>query len=273
MSTGVDLLVALIGSTAAQSRIHVHVVTRHVQADQALEDNGPPRPCGAQKDQQTRRGAAICHHIQNRAERGRLIEVSGSIAVQCVQQAGHAIKEGAGARMKGHIIEGGNGEHDSGVACKHVRRPRLTIRSPQVLPMRFGANRKTFSLGSLSARRLDLDRLFEGVRFFEGVGTLPFPLWESSLSSAARAAFCRRVRADIVRVKGGNVFETSSAVCQGTGAIRCPDTGWVFRQQTGGGVSWLERVHSLMMVGLQRVARHAQTGLRSRTAPARSCDG
>lgn len=73
--------------------------------------------------------------------------------------------------------------------------------SPQVLPMRLGANRNTFSLGSLSARRCDLDRFFEGVRFLEGVGTSPLPLWESSLSSAARAAFCRRVRADIVLVK------------------------------------------------------------------------
>lgn len=45
-----------------------------------------------------------------------------------------------------------------------------------VLPMRLGANRNTFSLGSLSARMFDLDRLFEGVRFVDGVETLPLPL-------------------------------------------------------------------------------------------------
>lgn len=42
--------------------------------------------------------------------------------------------------------------------------------------MRLGANRNTFSLGSLSVRRFDLDRFFEGVRFLDGVGTLPLPL-------------------------------------------------------------------------------------------------
>lgn len=128
VSTGVDLLVALVGSTTAQSGVHVHVVARHVQADQSLEDNGPPRPCGAQKDQQTRRGAAICHHVQDRTESGRLIEVSGSISIQCIQQTGHAIQDGAGARVKGHVVEGGNGEDDSGVPCTHVRRPRSKLR-------------------------------------------------------------------------------------------------------------------------------------------------
>lgn len=39
-----------------------------------------------------------------------------------------------------------------------------------VLPMRLGANRNTFSLGSWSVRGFDLDR------FFEGVEALPLPL-------------------------------------------------------------------------------------------------
>lgn len=115
VSAGVDLLVALVGSTAAQSGVHVHVVARHVQADQALEDNGPPGPSRAQEDQQARRGAAICHHVQHRAEGGRLVKIPGSIAIQCVQQTRHAIKERTGARMEGHIVEGGNGEDDTRV--------------------------------------------------------------------------------------------------------------------------------------------------------------
>ena len=47
-----------------------------------------------------------------------------------------------------------------------------------------------------SSRAADLALFLEGVRF-EGVDTAPLP-GESSLSSAARAAFCRRVRALIV---------------------------------------------------------------------------
>lgn len=67
--------------------------------------------------------------------------------------------------------------------------------------MRFGAKRKMFSSGS--SRRADLDLLLDGVRFLEGVDTLPFPPSDSSLSvpRSARAAFCRRVRALIVNLK------------------------------------------------------------------------
>lgn len=69
--------------------------------------------------------------------------------------------------------------------------------------MRFGANRKMFSLDS--SRKDDLDLFLEGVCFFEGVDTPPLLLSDSSLSSPwpARAAFCRRVRALIVNVEGG----------------------------------------------------------------------
>jgi hypothetical protein len=63
--------------------------------------------------------------------------------------------------------------------------------------MMLGAKRKMFSLGS--SRAADLDLFFDGVRL-DGVDTEPFPLGESSLSSAARAAFCRRVRALIMKL-------------------------------------------------------------------------
>lgn len=75
----------------------------------------------------------------------------------------------------------------------------ITVRKG-ILPMMLGAKRKMFSLGS--SRAADLDLFLEGVRL-DGVDAEPFPLGESSLSSAARAAFCRRVRALIVDVCGG----------------------------------------------------------------------
>lgn len=68
------------------------------------------------------------------------------------------------------------------------------------LPIRFGMKRKMFSLLSLlsllSSRAADLALFLEEARF-EGVETEPL-LGESSLSSAAREAFCRRVLALIV---------------------------------------------------------------------------
>lgn len=66
-----------------------------------------------------------------------------------------------------------------------------------ILPIRFGVKRKMFSLLSLlSSRAADLALFLEEARF-EDVDTEPLP-GESSLSSAAREAFCRRVLALIV---------------------------------------------------------------------------
>lgn len=63
-----------------------------------------------------------------------------------------------------------------------------------ILPIRFGVKRNMFSLFSLlSSRAADLALFLEEARF-EGVDTEPL-LGESSLSSAAREAFCRRVLA------------------------------------------------------------------------------
>ena len=112
---GVDLLVALVGPAHAQRRIHVHVVTGQVQRDQTLENDGPPGPGGAQEDQQARGGAAVRHHVQDRAESGRLVEIPRRISIQCIQQTRYAIKEGAGARVQRHVIEGCDGEDDAEV--------------------------------------------------------------------------------------------------------------------------------------------------------------
>lgn len=84
-AAGVDLLVALIGATHTQRRIHVHVVTGQIQANQPLENDSPSGPGGAQEDDQTRGRAAVRDHIQHGAEGGRLVEVPRRISIQCIK--------------------------------------------------------------------------------------------------------------------------------------------------------------------------------------------
>lgn len=82
----------------------MHVVAGHVQADETLEEDGPPGPGGAQEDQETRGSAAVGNHVQHCTKGGGLVEVSCCITVQGVQQTGHRIEEGAGPGMEGHVI-------------------------------------------------------------------------------------------------------------------------------------------------------------------------
>lgn len=82
----INLLVALAGTTPAQGGIHVHVMAGHVQANQTLENNGPPRPSRAQENKQTSSGATVCHHIKHCTKGGRLVEVSRGVPIQGVQQ-------------------------------------------------------------------------------------------------------------------------------------------------------------------------------------------
>lgn len=82
----INLLVALAGTTPAQSSIHVHVMAGHVQANQALENNGPPRPGRAQENKQTSSCATVCHHIKHGTKGGRLVEISRGVSIQGIQQ-------------------------------------------------------------------------------------------------------------------------------------------------------------------------------------------
>jgi len=41
-SRGVDVLMAVIRSSHAQSRVHVNVMTRKIETDQTLKHNAPP---------------------------------------------------------------------------------------------------------------------------------------------------------------------------------------------------------------------------------------
>ena len=91
-------------------------MARQIQRYQSLEQQRPPRPCGAQEDEQAGGGAPIGHHVQHRAELCRLLEIAGRDTVQCVQQAGYAVEERAGTGVQWHVVEGGDGEDDAGVA-------------------------------------------------------------------------------------------------------------------------------------------------------------
>ena len=59
----INLLVAPARAAHHQRGVHVHVVAREIEGDEALEDDRPARESGGEEDQQTRRRAAIRHHI------------------------------------------------------------------------------------------------------------------------------------------------------------------------------------------------------------------
>lgn len=184
---GIDLLVALAGTTHAQSGIHVHVMTGHIQTNQALENNSPSRPSRAQKHQQARSCATIRHHVKHRSEGRRLVKVPRGVPIQGIQQARHTVQQRACARMQRHVVERSNREDDSRIPWK-----QSTYQNPypeaigygQNLPMRLGANRNTFSFDSRfedGDGDGDGDALFF---FFDGVFTVPLPFGDdTSLSS------------------------------------------------------------------------------------------
>ena len=99
-----------------QCRVHVDIVTSQVQADQALEGDTPSRPRGREENQQARGRAAISHHVEHCAEGGGLAVVAGGYAVKGVEEAGDRVEEGACSGVEGHVVEGGDGQDDSGVA-------------------------------------------------------------------------------------------------------------------------------------------------------------
>lgn len=107
---GINLLVALGGTTHAQSCIHVHVMASHIQANQALEDDCPARPGRAQENKKACSCATVCYHVEHSTEGGRLVEITCRIPIQGIQQARNTVKEGASTRVKWHIVEGSNGE-------------------------------------------------------------------------------------------------------------------------------------------------------------------
>lgn len=87
----------------------------HVQGDQSLEDDCPSWPSGTQENQQTCGCATICHHIKYRAKSSGLVEVSRRVSIQGIQQTRNTVEEGAGTRMKRHVVERSDSEDDTRV--------------------------------------------------------------------------------------------------------------------------------------------------------------
>ena len=171
----------------------MHVVAAEVEGNQALEEDGPAGERGAEENQQARRGASVRHHVEDGAEPRRLLKVASCVTVDGVEQARYAVQERACPRVHGHVVERSNGQHDARVAYSRVSfLPPSSGRCGVILPMRFGQNRKMFSLSGASGCALPLP--------------LPFMLAieSSSLSSwrASRADLRRVCRVDIVSAAG-----------------------------------------------------------------------
>ena len=103
----------------------MHIVTGQIQRDQSLEDNGPAWECGSKEDEQAGGCATIGDHVENSAKAGGLLEDAGCIAIEGVEETGDGVKEGAGAWVEGHVVEGTEGKDNADVACRDVRMPAL----------------------------------------------------------------------------------------------------------------------------------------------------
>lgn len=106
-----DRLVAT--NTAVEGRIHVHVVAREIETNEALEEDGPLRVCRREEAEQACGRAAVRHHVEDGAKLCRLVEGARGVAVEGVEEAGDGVEEGAVVRVVGHEVEGGAGEDDA----------------------------------------------------------------------------------------------------------------------------------------------------------------
>lgn len=104
-----------------QRSIHMHIMARQIQTNQALKHQTPARESGRQEHEQTGSGAAIGDHIEDGAKFRGLTEVARGEAIEGVEQTRDGVEEGAGARVQGHVVEGEEGEKDAGVACGQVQ--------------------------------------------------------------------------------------------------------------------------------------------------------
>lgn len=94
----------------------MHVMAREIQRDKTLKHDRPARERGGEENKQTRRRAAISHHIQNSAEAGGLAEVARGVAVERVEETRHAVEDCAGSGVERHVVERAEGEDDAHVA-------------------------------------------------------------------------------------------------------------------------------------------------------------
>lgn len=107
---------ALVGTSHAEGRVHMHIVRSHVQSNKGLENKRPSRPSRAQEDEKASSCATVGHHVKHCAERSRLVEIARRISVQSIQQAGYAVKDRARSWVEGHVVEGCNRQNNSHVS-------------------------------------------------------------------------------------------------------------------------------------------------------------
>jgi hypothetical protein len=82
----IHVLVALSATAHAQCRVHVHIMTRQVQRNEALEDDAPTGECLRQEDEQTRCCAPVRDHIQHCTKLCRLIETASRVPIEGIEQ-------------------------------------------------------------------------------------------------------------------------------------------------------------------------------------------
>jgi len=104
-SFGVDVLVAASASAHGEGGVHVHVVGCEVERDEELEDHAPARHGCREEDEQAGGGAAIRHHVQDGSKLGGLVEATGGIAIESVEEAGYAVQQSACTWVEGHVIQ------------------------------------------------------------------------------------------------------------------------------------------------------------------------
>lgn len=66
----------------------MHVMTRQVQTDQRLEQDGPFWIRRGQEAKQAARRTSVGDHVQHSTKLGRLIVLAGSIAIEGIEETG-----------------------------------------------------------------------------------------------------------------------------------------------------------------------------------------
>lgn len=218
-----------------QCRIHVDVVRCQIQTDQALEENAPSGERGGEIHEQASGRASIGHHIQDGAELGGLLKVSCCDPIERVQQAGYAVEERAGPRVNGHVIQRGDGEDDSRVACRsQLSKGVMSGLRWDGLPMRLGMNVKMFSSGSAEevTERLaptvpfDIPLPSKAVLPFAMVVLSPLKVYRRA-ASASRAALscflvCPEIRLQELNLVGCDAGRSVVALLFGSISIPLP---------------------------------------------------
>lgn len=94
------------------------VVTREVEGNEELEQQGVAGICACKIAQETRCCAPVRHHVENSSKLGRLIQRTRSLAVDGIQKTAYSVQQGACPRVLGHVVQRYAGEDDSCVADK-----------------------------------------------------------------------------------------------------------------------------------------------------------